>query len=334
MAKYIDLEGLNYNNQKLKDWVDGWVSNATNDFIDLNQASSIVNAGDNLLDGSRDYKCIQHYIIGPVTNGNSEATIGTYEETVNGYPVRYMRRSTFDFIDTYDTIKISLDSTKLKAGKTYTLWLQMWSQGVDVSFDLRVGKLTDTNDDFSTSLISEPILGSDLPSGQRKILSYTFTITSNGTGAESIYLVTRDGAFTWTNLEISPVMLSESNVNMPWNYSTTDIRNRIEEVYEISPGRGYPIQTTTATNVRLVPNQYTKHTGTPSSLTITFRVDAYDNSNHMLEYFLEFTTSSSGCSLTVPAGVKWLNGEIPSLIASTTYQLSIVNNCAVIAKFA
>lgn len=28
MAKYIDLEGLNYNNQKLKTWVDGWTSNS------------------------------------------------------------------------------------------------------------------------------------------------------------------------------------------------------------------------------------------------------------------------------------------------------------------
>ena len=103
MAKYLDLEGLNYNNQKIRDYAD-----------------AVINSPDNLLDNSRNYSIISHCVIGPSANGSSEASIGAFEETFNGYPARYMTRSTFDYIDTYDTIKVKFDTTKLKAGKTYS----------------------------------------------------------------------------------------------------------------------------------------------------------------------------------------------------------------------
>jgi hypothetical protein len=51
------------------------------------------------------------------------------------------------------------------------------------------------------------------------------------------------------------------------------------------------------------------------------------------EYFIQFTTSSNGCSLIVPSSIKWMNGEIPVLEANSTYQLSIINNLAICAVF-
>ena len=51
------------------------------------------------------------------------------------------------------------------------------------------------------------------------------------------------------------------------------------------------------------------------------------------EYFIQFTTSSDGCSLIVPSSIKWMNGEIPVLEANSTYQLSIINNLAICAVF-
>lgn len=312
MAKYLDLEGLNYNNQKIRDYAD-----------------AVINSPDNLLDNSRNYSIISHCVIGPSVNGNSEASIGAFEETFNGYPARYMKRTTFDYIDTYDTIKVKFDTTKLKAGKTYTLCFQIRPLDTAISFDLRVGALNSDQSEFATSLISSPIQGEVLSVGQRKIISYTFTVNTNGTGAETecIYLVTNTGAFAWEQVELSPFILSESNVGMPWKYSTNDIYNTL-------PGKGYPIKNTSSTTIRLTPNVYTVHSGTPNSLTLMFGADEYDNTNNMKEYFIEFTTSSSGCSLAVPTTVKWLNGEVPVLEASTSYQLSIVNNLAVIAKFA
>ena len=51
------------------------------------------------------------------------------------------------------------------------------------------------------------------------------------------------------------------------------------------------------------------------------------------EYFVQFTTSSSGATLIMPGNIKWLNGEIPTLEGGKTYQLSIINNLAIIGVF-
>jgi hypothetical protein len=47
----------------------------------------------------------------------------------------------------------------------------------------------------------------------------------------------------------------------------------------------------------------------------------------------EFTASSSGCTLSVPSTIKWINGTAPSIEAGKTYQISIINNLATVAKF-
>ena len=51
------------------------------------------------------------------------------------------------------------------------------------------------------------------------------------------------------------------------------------------------------------------------------------------QYMVEFTTAYSGCSLALIDTVKWLNGITPTIEPNVTYQLSIINNLAVITKF-
>ena len=92
------------------------------------------------------------------------------------------------------------------------------------------------------------------------------------------------------------------------------------------------LTTSTSSSMSLSPNIYYRNTSTSlSSLTIT--LGSVSNSNIINEYFVEFTTRSSGTTVTLPSGIKWANGETPTFEASTTYQISIVNNLGVVTKF-
>ncbi len=92
------------------------------------------------------------------------------------------------------------------------------------------------------------------------------------------------------------------------------------------------LSTSTSSSMSLSPNIYYRNTSTSlSSLTIT--LGSVSNSNIINEYFVEFTTSSSGTTVSLPNTIKWANGETPTFEASTTYQISIVNNLGTVQKF-
>ena len=82
----------------------------------------------------------------------------------------------------------------------------------------------------------------------------------------------------------------------------------------------------------LSPNIYYRNTSTSLS-TLTITLGSIANSNIINEYFVEFTTSSSGTTISLPSAIKWANGETPTFEASTTYQISIVNNLGVVITF-
>lgn len=84
------------------------------------------------------------------------------------------------------------------------------------------------------------------------------------------------------------------------------------------------------TSVEIAPNAYHRWTSTMSSLTVTLKSVSSAN---VLNYMMEFTTSSSGCVLTLPSNIKWANGNPPAMKPSTTYQISIINNLGVWAYY-
>ena len=88
----------------------------------------------------------------------------------------------------------------------------------------------------------------------------------------------------------------------------------------------------TSSSVTLTPNIYYRNTSTSLS-SLSFTLGSVSNSNIINEYFIEFTTSSSGTTVSLPSGVKWMNGVAPTFEASTTYQISIVNNLGTWVKF-
>lgn len=92
------------------------------------------------------------------------------------------------------------------------------------------------------------------------------------------------------------------------------------------------LSTSTSSSMTLSPNIYYRNTSTSLS-TLTITLGSVSNSNIINEYFVEFTTSSSGTTVSLPSTIKWANGETPTFEASTTYQISIVNNLGTVQKF-
>ena len=80
-------------------------------------------------------------------------------------------------------------------------------------------------------------------------------------------------------------------------------------------------------------NYYTFIGSTVNSLTLNL-INSNPINGQVLIYNVEFIPRSLGFSLTLPSNVKWANGTAPtSFEVGATYQLSIVNNLAVIAVF-
>jgi hypothetical protein len=93
-----------------------------------------------------------------------------------------------------------------------------------------------------------------------------------------------------------------------------------------------PLVETTSTNIQLSPNIYYRQiSSSPASLT--FSLETASNQNILNEYFVEFTTGTANTTVAFPATIKWNNGEIPTFEPGYTYQVSIVNNLALVAKF-
>lgn len=91
------------------------------------------------------------------------------------------------------------------------------------------------------------------------------------------------------------------------------------------------IITTTASTITLTPNAYYKKTNVSNSLIITFGTES--DTTIMNEFFIEFTTASTGTTVTLPNTVKWIDGVTPTFENNCTYQISVVNNLGICSKF-
>ena len=65
----------------------------------------------------------------------------------------------------------------------------------------------------------------------------------------------------------------------------------------------------------------------------TLNVSSTAMTSEFAEYSFEFNSGSTPTVFTYPSTWKWANGTAPTINASKTYHVSVVNNCAVIAEF-
>lgn len=92
----------------------------------------------------------------------------------------------------------------------------------------------------------------------------------------------------------------------------------------LTTGYGLINQGTSNTTCTLNPNTFYMW-GTVSALSLSFGSAI---SGIVNEYTFQFTSSSSGTSLTLPSTVKWAKDEAIEIEANKIYQVSIVNNLA------
>lgn len=92
-----------------------------------------------------------------------------------------------------------------------------------------------------------------------------------------------------------------------------------------------PVVLVSTISQSIEPNKYYKWNSARSSLTITLATP--EDTSILNNYMFEFPTSTSGCTLSVPSDIKWAHGEVPVFEPSMTYQISIINNLAVVTKF-
>lgn len=120
-------------------------------------------------------------------------------------------------------------------------------------------------------------------------------------GTERIYV--SDGSGTPKYIETSQLSTSEQ-LQEKGDKVTTE--SATEDAKEIQPNRYYIF-------------------GEKQNLTITL---AEGEEGKLNEYMFEFTSGTTPTTLTLPESVKWIGSN--TIEASKTYQVSIVNNIAVL----
>ena len=94
-----------------------------------------------------------------------------------------------------------------------------------------------------------------------------------------------------------------------------------------------PVEVVTGIYMSVKPNIYCRNLSTYlTELSISLQ-EAVDDTI-LNEYLFEFTTSTSGTTISLPNTIKWANGQMPTFEANTTYQISVINNLGICTKFA
>ena len=89
------------------------------------------------------------------------------------------------------------------------------------------------------------------------------------------------------------------------------------------------VESSTETTKEISPNKlYTFGEVTALNITLAAGEDGAYN-----EYMFEFNSGDTATVLTLPETVKWLNGSMPTIEPNKTYQVSILNNLAVMGGF-
>ena len=87
-----------------------------------------------------------------------------------------------------------------------------------------------------------------------------------------------------------------------------------------------PQSAQTGTNVTIQPNVLYTWNSLSSATTITFAAGTEGRRN---EYMMRFTVASDDFSLTLPSGIRCMNGDAPEYENGNTYEISVLDGIAV-----
>ena len=138
------------------------------------------------------------------------------------------------------------------------------------------------------------------------------------------------GGGTATDVQINGTsIVSNNTANILTNTAYNSSSNKIATMNDVPDITGkqdkIPVETSSQTTITIDSNKYYTF-GEVASLTITLNTPS-DNTVYN-EYMFEFDSGTTPTTLTLPNTVSWV--ETPTIEASKTYQVSIVNNIALI----
>lgn len=165
----------------------------------------------------------------------------------------------------------------------------------------------------------------------------TLVVTSlNGTykaGSRAEKIITQDDLIEYAKTSDVPTKTSQltNDSGFLTEHQSLDGYVRKREVVKKYPDMiGYGNSLTAAiSSIELSADKF-NIVGRCSGLTLTLPAGADMDGQ---EYCCQFYVPDSQYTLTLPADVRWQNGEVPTFEGNTCCQLVIVNNCATIGVF-
>ena len=202
------------------------------------------------------------------------------------------------------------------------------------------GAVNDINEDILTltqELVNDELVHSTtLIDINNKKASKEYVDTSLTTYSESVEKAVESFETLENNLTDyefihASALIDLENRKAEKSYVDHELRTFLSEFIKFK-NEGVPVIEVTDTTVRIEPNKYYKWTNAMTEITVNLYTPVLET-NTLNNYMFEFRVSASGCTLTVPSGIKWANGEPPELKVNKTYQVSIINNLAVTSMF-
>ena len=147
---------------------------------------------------------------------------------------------------------------------------------------------------------------------------------------------------TW-NHKVDPSSLAEVAFNGSYDYlqdrptiptKLSDLINDAGYAYDASVmnlNKVPYVTDTAAANVTIEPYKMYDFGTVSTSMVIAFDTTK-EITGYTKEYIIRFT-AETGCAVSLPNGVLYANGTIPTYIAGHIYEINIVNGCAVVAEF-
>ena len=210
----------------------------------------------------------------------------------------------------FNEIKAAADAHKI-----FVAYGQVFSSSTSYRGDDAYIELTQLFGDYVSTLIISSLNG-----------TYNVSVTSD-------QIIMRDELSGYAKSSDIPTKTSQltNDSGFLTEHQSLDGYVRKREVVKTLPDKiGYGTSYEAGTpSIELAANKF-NIVGRCSGLTLTLPAGAYMDGQ---EYCCQFYVPNQDYTLTVPADVRWQNGEVPTFEGNTCCQLVIVNNCATIGVF-
>ena len=205
--------------------------------------------------------------------------------------------------------------------------------------DLSIQRVIDSSHKLSSDLVDDTNKTNKFVTASEKttwsgkqdaLVSGTNIKTINNESILGSGNISISGGGTATDVQINGTsIVSNNTANILTNTAYNSSSNKIATMSDIPDITGkqdkIPVETSSQTTITIDPNKYYSF-GEAASLNITLATPS-DNTIYN-EYMFEFDSGSTATTLTLPNTVEWV--QTPTIEASKTYQVSIVNNIGII----